>query len=432
MKKWFTLVELIVVITIVWILSTLWFIGYTNYLIGVRDSNRIQQVTSLFSASELYTTRALFPLSQWTKTIQYNGAIAWYQWDINQDTLDIIRYSDGGVDPRTKDFFTFFTSADRKNIQILTFLESKSSQNISILENTYAAWEDMYPYVYGWELGVIIDTTTNMPIHRNPVYETGSVIDVSGTQVNLVAILSNTRVLSWNNDEFLWLVPNSSCKTHKLLLPSATSGLYVINPSWKKIIQVYCDMQMDGWGWTLVARSSPVDALYKDFWWMVEGGNVQDESKPYSLWESSKNLNFSEIMLASFTTGKTIDYALSFEISDTLYIKDASQYASASSTVPGSCRELFPLTTWASACDNEGTTGYYISKWWNIDYTDREIADWGRVSGHRYEWYYFRYYSTAVNSWINNWKSIYGLRSDRFNSWVDWDLDWKNGMIFVR
>jgi len=430
MKKWFTLVELIVVITIVAILSSIGFVAYTDYLLWVRDSNRIQQVANLYNASELYTARNQFPLSQWTKTIEYAGTIAWYQWDINQDTLDVIRYSDGGVDPRTKEFFTFFTSVDRKSTQILTFLENEDSLNVWFTQNTYALWEWLYPYVYWAELGVLIDTSTSIPIHRNPSYASASTIDIGGASNDLVAILTNSRLLKGGSDEFLW--PNSTCKSHKLSLPSAVNGLYIINPSWKKIIQVYCNMELDGGGWTLVGRTSEGDSLYQDFWWMVEWGSLDNEVIPYSLWSESKNLNFSEIMLASYTTGKTIDYALSVEISDTLYIKDASQYASASSTVPGSCRELFPVTTWASACDNEGTTGYYVSRWGNIDYTDREIADWGRVSGHRYEWYYFRYYSSAVNSWIDNGKSLYWLRSDKFNSWVDWDLAWKNGMIFVR
>jgi len=40
----FTLVELIVVITIVGILSTVGFVSYSGYLTWARDSNRISQM----------------------------------------------------------------------------------------------------------------------------------------------------------------------------------------------------------------------------------------------------------------------------------------------------------------------------------------------------------------------------------------------------
>ena len=43
-KKWFTLVELIVVISILWILATIGFISYSWYLLWVRDSNRLAQL----------------------------------------------------------------------------------------------------------------------------------------------------------------------------------------------------------------------------------------------------------------------------------------------------------------------------------------------------------------------------------------------------
>jgi len=45
--KWFTLVELIVVVTILWILSTIWFVAYSWYLVWVRDTNRTSQLKSI-------------------------------------------------------------------------------------------------------------------------------------------------------------------------------------------------------------------------------------------------------------------------------------------------------------------------------------------------------------------------------------------------
>ena len=58
----FTLVELIVVITIVGILSTVGFISYSGYLAGARDSNRYSQLTKLSDALQVYATTKSLPL----------------------------------------------------------------------------------------------------------------------------------------------------------------------------------------------------------------------------------------------------------------------------------------------------------------------------------------------------------------------------------
>jgi hypothetical protein len=53
-------------------------------------------------------------------------------------------------------------------------------------------------------------------------------------------------------------------------------------------------------------------------------------------------LNFDEIMLAAYTNNKVIDYALSFEVSDPMYIKDPTKHNTSTLSLPESCRELYP------------------------------------------------------------------------------------------
>ena len=57
----FTLVELIVVVTILAILATIGFVSYSRYLTGVRDTNRIASLTSISDGLELYRTRNDLP-----------------------------------------------------------------------------------------------------------------------------------------------------------------------------------------------------------------------------------------------------------------------------------------------------------------------------------------------------------------------------------
>ena len=61
-KTAFTLVELIVVITIVGILSTIGFVSYSNYLTGARDSNRISQMVKITDSMQVYSAAKNLPL----------------------------------------------------------------------------------------------------------------------------------------------------------------------------------------------------------------------------------------------------------------------------------------------------------------------------------------------------------------------------------
>ena len=60
--KAFTLVELIVVITILAILATIWFVSFSGYLAWTRDTNRVAQLKSMSDALELYRTKKDLPI----------------------------------------------------------------------------------------------------------------------------------------------------------------------------------------------------------------------------------------------------------------------------------------------------------------------------------------------------------------------------------
>ena len=70
----FTLVELIVVITIVGILSTVGFVSYSGYLTGARDSNRISQLTKLSDSLQVYAATRSLPLPDDAINITASGS----------------------------------------------------------------------------------------------------------------------------------------------------------------------------------------------------------------------------------------------------------------------------------------------------------------------------------------------------------------------
>ena len=148
----FTLVELIVVITIVGILSTVGFVSYSNYLTGARDSNRISQMIKLSDALQVYGSTKALPLPDNKVDITASGTLIAYQGYLGTQALETIDYTNGGIDPKDKVPFTYMVSKDRKHLQLLTLME-EPQEGLAMLSQIYAEeYEDRFPKVYGQKL----------------------------------------------------------------------------------------------------------------------------------------------------------------------------------------------------------------------------------------------------------------------------------------
>ncbi len=80
-NKAFTLVELIVVITILAILWTISFISLQWYSTDARDSTRISDISTMRSSLELYNLDAgKYPLPTNWVSVTYSGSVVWKQW----------------------------------------------------------------------------------------------------------------------------------------------------------------------------------------------------------------------------------------------------------------------------------------------------------------------------------------------------------------
>jgi prepilin-type N-terminal cleavage/methylation domain-containing protein len=167
-QKAFTLVELIVVVTILAILATIWFVSYSSYLTWVRDTNRIAQMTSLSDGLNLYSTTNDLPIPEDNVEISAGTDLIAYQGYAGANILETINFEKGWVDPKDNTYFSYYLTKDRKYFQLMWFLEESTSSTTQNSKNlilwTYAvSYENRIPTVYGRKLWILTNTQ-NTPI----------------------------------------------------------------------------------------------------------------------------------------------------------------------------------------------------------------------------------------------------------------------------
>jgi len=196
-KKAFTLVELIVVITILAILWTIVFISFQWYSQSSRNSVRISDVNKVESALELFFIDSWkYPDPTNPVTVTYNWSDVWYQgtfWSTTNTSLWTI--SKVITDPLLNIEYGYSVSNTKTEYQIWLSLEWWPSgfNNSKIINSTYAI--DSYAYVtwsYNWRVLKVsswwIDYVLAVP----------SIITTDLTNLDLSYIISNDKLV-YNN-----------------------------------------------------------------------------------------------------------------------------------------------------------------------------------------------------------------------------------------
>ena len=198
-KTAFTLVELIVVITILAILATVWFVSFSGYLAWARDTNRIAQLKSMSDALELYRTKKDLPIPDDKVDVQANGTTIAYQWYIWANVLETIEYTEKGLDPKDKNYFTYYLTKDKKEYQLLWFLEETNEDVLAsnnIIATTQAIdYSERIPKSQWKKLGVLTDSD-NTPIQDVSTITSNWFLDLVTTTEEYNAIFSDTSILT--------------------------------------------------------------------------------------------------------------------------------------------------------------------------------------------------------------------------------------------
>ncbi|MCP4523022.1 MAG: prepilin-type N-terminal cleavage/methylation domain-containing protein [Candidatus Gracilibacteria bacterium] len=246
-KKGFTMVELLVTITIIALLSTIGFVGYSEYLISTRDGNRTAQVHAIGQGLVLHSVKKRLPYPNTQIEVTANGEVFAYQGYAGKDVLESIDFSDDGKDPKDDSYFSYMVTKDRKHFQLMTFLEEPSEEFIDYTNTAYSR----FPMVYGKELGILTQSSTNLPV--NEVVNLS--LDIVNTTEEFTAHYSDSMHIQGSGSVLAQMNLRSSCQRLQMV-GKKKNGIYSISPDGINDYEVYCNMKLGGGGWTLIATKA--------------------------------------------------------------------------------------------------------------------------------------------------------------------------------
>jgi prepilin-type N-terminal cleavage/methylation domain-containing protein len=227
-KQAFTLVELIVVITILAILGTIAFISLQWYSSQARDSTRISDLASIKSSLELFQVEAgKYPQSTNGINVTYSWSTVWSQWTFwetvyaNVEKLDKIP-----TDPLTDNQYTYSVTTIKTEYQLwgilewdeVSFSSAASSPLIrrirplghpverGVLNTETNAWETTANAIVTWNYNWVITKTNSWTLCN--ILATPSIItnDTSVTDLQQI-VTNNSFVYRWYKNlpgSFAW------------------------------------------------------------------------------------------------------------------------------------------------------------------------------------------------------------------------------------
>ena len=147
-RQAFTLVELIVVITILAILWTIAFISLQWYSKTARDSTRISDINNIKISLELFSVDTnKYPKPDNYEVISYSWDVVWYQgflWD--KVISNLWRLNKKPLDPSLDIEYIYSTTYSEREYEILWLYEWDDIARTNIITQTNAA-DSVYPKI---------------------------------------------------------------------------------------------------------------------------------------------------------------------------------------------------------------------------------------------------------------------------------------------
>jgi len=193
-KKWFTLIEIIVSMTILVILTTIWFLSVRWWTTSARDAVRIDDVKNITTVIDLYhINRWGYPEPTNAVDITHSWATVWTQGGFWKDTIrQVGRIFWELKDPGYEVDYTYSVTNSRKEYQLSYVLEDP----IDNLTSAVDFWDaDLIPSAYA--------NSGFSPDEFNPIIWLDAT-DVDGDGDVADNPSNNSNLTSWINKSTAW------------------------------------------------------------------------------------------------------------------------------------------------------------------------------------------------------------------------------------
>lgn len=193
----FTLIELIVVISILAILWTIVFLQIGGFSSSARDSSRISNVANLKKWLDMFQIKTgVYPMPENSTTLIMSGGNITFQWFAKNQIGDIVKMSaEGRLDPSdTTMYTTYVVTADKKKMQLMVFLEDGSSILsmfvAPVYADTFTDYSKRFSYTIGDKIGILLDSWTHSPIQEKFTES----IDIATTSTGYIVYFDNKTI----------------------------------------------------------------------------------------------------------------------------------------------------------------------------------------------------------------------------------------------
>ncbi len=233
-KKAFTFTELIVSITILSILSTIWFISIWWYLSSARDSQRIADLTQVKTAIKTYKnqkSRLPFPENYFWIMNWATNKIAW-QWKLGKN-ISLSTIDEIPLDPKLQIPYLYSITAAKQEFQLAGTLENEDNEIAIVVWDYHSVSKDLLP-----TLLVVAQSDLDITIPSNK-----DLFIFNGQHNNLPYSFIN------------WYIPISDWTIFSELLSTATwSNNFSQNSDFETCVEIK-EWLKEIWTWTYQIRN---------------------------------------------------------------------------------------------------------------------------------------------------------------------------------
>lgn len=234
----FTLVELIVVITILAILWMIAFISLQWYSENARDSVRISDIWNLAKTLEYKLTDWSFlPKPDDSINLTASWILFWYQGIAWSTTLSKLWLFNWWKDPLEENYYTYITNNTLTKYQVIWFLENSNYTSFNFNKLEAKDYSKRYIYTKWSEIWIILDSNTNQPITS-----TWTTIDLINDLWDYKVQFTSTDSKTWTGGEIFSSIYN---RNKSLLLNKEIANL-------DQNLVYYTDMETTTLSWSRI------------------------------------------------------------------------------------------------------------------------------------------------------------------------------------